>query len=276
MKRWRHILIGAALAAIIAGGLFVVLRPRIIAEVRRSRLTARLASSDPLERSRVAWSLAENPDPFLMARLVQNLMGDEPDSGAREACVYALGRSGDKSYLPAVRFSIEAHQAGCVRAAGWLALARLDPDEFRHREKEGPAVGDAWDAIGLAQARLAVGDLSDAEVLLRFAERGDDAQRYVCTQAMWKHIRPLLEAAGRWPLDASVHEGESWPPEFAHEVAERALRLDLPALREHIQRHWAATESLRQTVRRLNGARERMTAWLFPQNNASTAASEGG
>lgn len=244
-------------------GVYATLRPRVVAEVRRARLMARLKSSDPQERMQAAWSVAEFPDPDVLATLAQHVMGDEGDDEVREAFIYSLGRSGDRAFLPAVRYATEAHETGPGRTAAWLAMARIDPDEFRAKAPQGGSVGDTWDLIAIAQGRLALGELTSVGVLLRYAVDGDEGQRFVCTQSLWKGLRPLLEAAGRWPIEPILHEGETWPVDFAREVEKRAAELDLPAIQTDTRRHLAATTSLRQTVRRLNTARVRATRWLY-------------
>lgn len=267
MRLRTKIIIAVGVAAIaVATGLYATVRPRVVAEFRRARLEPRLDSPDAEERIRTAWSLAENPDPFLIAKLAQKIVGDEPDAGACEAFVYTLGRIANPMHLGAVRFATEAHQPGPVRAAAWLALARIDKPEFKHLAQAGGNVGDDWDAIGLAQGWLVCGDFRGVPILLRFATDDNEDKRYACSQSLWKHIRPLMDAAGKWPIEPAVVEGQPWPIELSREVSKRATAIDLEAIRADTRPHLQATESLRQTVRRLTAGRERVVRWLYSES----------
>ena len=269
------IALGVALLTV-ATVLYATVRPRVIAEVRRARLGPRLDSPEVEERIRTAWALAEHPDPFLVTKLVQKIIGDEKDAGAREAFVYTLGRVGNPAYVHAIRYATEAHESGPVRAAAWLALARTDKAEFRTRAEAGGNVGDDWDAIGLAQGWLVCGEFRGVPTLLQFVTDENEDKRYACSQSLWKHVRPLLDAAGRWPIEPKVVEGQPWPIALSREVAKRASALNLEAIRADTRPHLQATESLRQTVRRLNAGRERMTRWLYPENSEPEASERPG
>ncbi len=267
MTRRTKIFSAVGLAVLVAAaGLYATVRPRVIAEFRRARLDMRLDSADADERIRTAWSLAENPDPFLIAKLVQKIMGDESDAGAREAYVYTLGRMANPLYLGAIRYATEGHEAGPVRAAAWLALARTDKAEFKKMAESGGNVGDDWDEIGLAQGWLVCGDFRGVATLLRFVTDDNEDKRYACSQSLWKHIRPLMDATGRWPIAPAVVEGQPWPIELSREVSKRAAAMNLEGIRADTRPHLQATESLRQTVRRLTAGRERVVRWLYSES----------
>lgn len=255
---WAALVLG--LAAI---GVFAI-RPWAVSVRQKTVTAALLASPDPSDRAAGAWRIVEHEDRSFIPILVQRVMGDEHDAHAREAAVYALGKLADRAGLPAAVYAIDLDDDGFVRASAWLALARMDPQEFRRQVELGRGrQADAWDEIGTAQGLLELGDAHRVDRLLHWASAGDDAQRYLASQGLHKHVRPLLEAAGRWPVNAVTRDGETWSPKFVAEIAGRAAGIDLVLLAQDTKMHARRADGLRTTLRRVTTARERLARWLF-------------
>jgi hypothetical protein len=231
----------------------------------RSEIAAALESTDPQARKEAAWRLIERPDPLMVTRLVRGLMGAEPSPDVREAYVYTLGRLGDSRNFPAIESAIDSDPSGYVRAAAWLAAARADPQHFRTLVATRAPPEHPWDRIGVAQGRLCLGDTSAVEKLLHWAVSGDDSQRNVASRALFKWLRPLLDAVGRWPVGASVGQAQTWPPALIEEVAARCATLDLQAIAEDTRPHLAQAERVRRSVKRITHAREGLVHLLFAE-----------
>src|SRR5262249_36597136 len=105
----------------------------------------------------------------------------------------------------------------------------------------------------------------DVGTLLDLAAQGDDDQRAFASQAMVKFLRPLLESAGDWPIDARVENGQAWPPALVQDITERAARQDLATLAREAGLCRERTEGLRSTLRRIAGARDRLSRWLYSE-----------
>ncbi|MCC6359137.1 MAG: HEAT repeat domain-containing protein [Phycisphaerales bacterium] len=265
MRRWLTIL---AVSVSLLGALtllwFLVLSPRVRGEIFRARVQAKLESADPAVRRDAAESIAGRADPFLVTRIAQALYGEEHDPGVAAAFVRALGEIGDPQQLPAVRFATEPHQPGEVRAAAWVALARIDRGEF-DRQVSALAEGDAWSSLGIAHARLSLGDPYGVETLLRAAESEDPAQAAIACDALNRHLRPILVGIGQWPL--RTPPSEAWPRRLTPAVAKRVAGIDLDPLFRGAERAKGAVEPILSTLKRILNARNRIENWLTDPNN---------
>jgi len=228
----------------------------------RAGIERALRDPDPQVRKQGAWELIEHPDPSLLRSLTAGILGAERDPNVREAYVYTLGRVGDPQYFAAIESAIDLDPSGYVRAAAWLAAARLDPHHFRTLAATRPA-HSAWDRIGLLQAELYLGQMSGVGELLDWARRGDAAQRQVACRALFKWLRPLLEAVGRWPLEADVREGREWPTGLIAEIERRCAGLALQELADDARQHAATAARVQRNVGRLTRARDGLAGLLF-------------
>lgn len=242
-----------------------VLSPRAQSRRYRAEMTRMLQSSDPEARKRAAWTIIERPDPTLEMLMVRGVMGDEPNPDVREAFVYALGKLENPRYSAAIESAIDQDPSGYVRATAWLAAARIDPRHFRTLAQADPRPQRPWDRIGIAQGWLYLGDVRAVNELLHWADAGDDSQRQIASRAMFKWLWPLLDAAGRWPVGATVREGQSWPSELIAEIRRRCETLDLQAIADDTSCHRAAAYRVRRNVGRLTRVRDGLASLLFVQ-----------
>ena len=136
-------------------------------------------------------------------------------------------------------------------------------EHFRTLAETRSAPRDAWDRLGVAQGRLMLGDVRDVGELLEQARSDDGARQQVAGRALYKWLRPLLDAAGRWPAEATVKEGQAWPAEFVDEIERCCATLDLQAIAEDTHQHDAAAAPVRRYIMRINGAREGLISLLF-------------
>ena len=120
-----------------------------------------------------------------------------------------------------------------------------------------------WDQIGHAAALLELGDTGEASVLLHWATAGDAPQQKAASLALYRGVAPLLETIGRWPLDATVHEGELWPADLVADVRQRCRGLNLQAIADDTRIHLAYESRLRRDVARLTSLRNRLTRYLW-------------
>lgn len=262
-KRWAIGVGGVLAVAMILSVLFPDETRHVRTLRLRSELRRQMQSPDREQRKRAAWAAIEHPNPELEELMVRGVLGGEPDAGVREAYVYALGNLADRRYFAAVETVIDTDPSGYVRAAAWLAAARVDPQHFHTLAETNSDPGDPWDRLGIAQGRLFRGDVRGARELLEQARSGDDARRCVAGRALYKWLRPLLDAAGRWPLAADVTEGQAWPPEFVDEIERRCAALDLQVLADDTRQHDQAAAPVRRYIMRINGARKGLVSLLF-------------
>ncbi len=238
------------------------LRPRVRHEYIRARLAEQLSSANPAERIDAAWHFIDSPEPDIETRLTAGLMGDEPDAEVREAYAGALGRFAHPRNLGPLRHAIDLDTSGEVRASAWLAVARVDRAAFETACAEKGPAADPWDQIGQAQGRLHLFDMSGVPTLLHFAGHGEQAERIIASKAVFKNLRPLLDSVGRWPIEATQHEGVAYPTELTEEIARRCDGLDLAMISRDIAQHSQEAERIKRTIRRLTGGRERIARFL--------------
>lgn len=222
-----------------------------------------LHSDDPDDRKQGAWIAADQASPHAHALLAQRLREQhEADPGVREAYVYALGRSGQPQYFDVLAAVIMGDDDAYVRQAAWIGMARVAPDRFRDLTATTPPRDDTWDQVGLAAAWLEVGDTRGVGELLRYAVEGDPQQRRVASLALYRGVAPLLDAVGRWPIQANVREGQPWGPELVAEVRRRCGMLDLQAIADDLRPHLARAAGLRRNVARLTSLRDRLARFF--------------
>lgn len=222
-----------------------------------------LASADADDRRRAAASAAAGEAPGIIAALAGRLeQGVELDAGVREAAVHALGRRGGAPHGELVHTLAVDDPDAHVRLSAWTALARIDPERFRRAAGARVGSNDSWEANGLAAAWLELGDARGVRTLLETAAEAEHPLRGFACRALFDGVAPLLEAVGRWPLDADVRAGEAWPPELVSEVAARCRTLDLQALARDARPHALAAAGVRRDIGRLHGTRARLVRML--------------
>ncbi|MBU0618460.1 MAG: HEAT repeat domain-containing protein [Planctomycetes bacterium] len=262
-RKWTTGLAGVLAVGLILSVLFPDVARRVGSAGARDTLLREIQSPDRERRKQAAWAAIERPNPGLEEYLVRGVLGDEPDAGVREAYVYALGNLGDRRVFSAIETAIDTDPSGYVRAAAWLAAARVDPEHFHTLVGTRPASRDAWDRLGVAQGRLMLGDVRGTHELLEQARGGEGSRGHIASRAMYKWLRPLLDSAGRWPADATVSEAQVWPLEFVDEIERRCATLDLQALADDTRQHDQAAAGVRRYIMRIYGAREGLISLLF-------------
>lgn len=220
-----------------------------------------LQSDDPDERRDGAWLAASERVQPALAWMAAHLP-DEPEFDMRERYIYALGRSRRPAYFDLVAKTACEDPSPYVRGAAWLAAARLDQDRFQLAAHDAPRSPEAWDQIGLAAAWLEAGDVRGLDDLCRWAVEGTPAQRDRASLALVRGIAPLLEAAGRWPLEVELVEGEPWDAGLVAEIRSRCDTIDLPRLAAEARGRLAGDLSLRRETGRVLRARERLARIL--------------
>ncbi len=257
-------LVGAALLAV-AALWWSGLGPRAQREASRARALTALRSTDPNLRKRAGWQIADAPDPETETHVVMTLVeGSEPDPTVREAFVYALGQLGHARSAPHLEFVLDMESEGYVRAAAWLALARCAPDAVHRRAAEPPHTPQTdWDRLGAAQALLFLGEPRELESLFMLAERGGEGERRVASRALQRSLRPLLESAGRWPLELAGPDTEPLPESWLPELARRAAETDLKLRARLDAPHREQARQLRSLVSRITSGRDRIARWLY-------------
>lgn len=261
-RRLRIVAIGLAALAGLAWGGFELFDRTINSEQIRAR--HKLLSPDPEVRKRGAWMAAETHSEPAALKMNELLRTDaEPSDDLRETYVYALGKGGWPFALQTLEDLLAREPSGYVRAATWLAISRISPRRLAELDRTGYGPRAAWDRVGLAQAWFQLDDPRGLDVLLAVGVEGDDGQREVASRALYKWVRPLLETAGRWPIAATVQEGQAWPPELVAEVGRRCADLDLRAIAQGSRAYWEQTERLQKNVRKITKTRDRIAAVLY-------------
>ncbi len=196
------------------------------------------------------------------ARLIARRLAREIDPGVREAYVYALGWAGRPQDFDLIADIVRNDLAPYNRHTAWLSAARLDPERFRDLAATTAVGPDGWDQIGLAYAWLEVGDVRGVDELLHWAVAGASGQRAGAARALYRRVAPLLDAAGHWPLDVTVKDGEEWPAELVAAIRRRCAELDLQALAADTHPHTARAVAVRRNAGKLHRARERLARLL--------------
>jgi len=260
-RRWRWLLL-LALASALAYPI-TELAPAALRRQEQRALLRMLRSPQPILRKQGAWLTLEHQKGQAIEYIARQLAARaEENPDVRECYVYALGYSGQRQYFGVVAEILLSDDSGYVRQAAWLALARLDPKQFMTLDQARPPSDDLWDQIGRSIARLEVGDVRDIPKLLRWAQTASPDQRLVVCAALYRSVRPLVEAAGRWPLGMDVAEGQLWPPALLEEVGRRCAKLDLQRLAEDTRPHLAGAALVRRNAYRMTSARN-WIAWLL-------------
>lgn len=231
-----------------------------------------LRSANPETRKMGAWLTAQEEAPRAVEHIDEALSRPfrdsasgptEPDPTVRESFIYALGRSEDPRFFDTAASVLRDDPDPYVRQAAWLAAARLDPVRFRELASRAGPRNDPWDRIGFACAWLEIGDTRGVDELLHWAAAGTSEQKRVAAIALGRGVGPLLEAVGHWPLEATVQEGESWPPEFVEEIARRCAPLDLQVIADEQLPHKDRVAAIRRNVGRLYHTQERIADVLL-------------
>ncbi len=262
-RKWTIGIGGGLVVGVVLAALFPDVARRVRTAGAQDRLLRQMQSPDREQRKQAAWAAIERPAPALEEFMVRGVLGDEPDAGVREAYVYALGNLRDRRHFAAIETAIDTDRSGYVRAAAWLAAARVDPEHFGTLAATRSAPRDAWDRLGVAQGRLMLGDVRDTGELLQQARGGDASRGHIASRALERWLRPLLDAAGRWPADATVSGAQAWPPEFVDEIDRRCATLDLQALADDTHQHDQAAAGVRRYIMRIYGARKGLISLLF-------------
>lgn len=265
MRNAKQILIGVGLGISALVLLGVLLAPGIQRHEVKRRLMGLLTSPDAQQRKRGAWGASNWNCRAADAAMIRGLKGGEPLADVREAYVYSLGKRGRASDFDAVAGVLESDPSAYVRCAAWLAAVRLNPKRAAQELARRRASPDPWDQIGIAQARLVLGDVGGVDDLLHWAIAGDEGQRIVACRALLKTLRPLLDSVGSWPLEAHVKEGEVWPRKLVRTVRQRCAALPLQRVARETLRtvNDPASKRVRRNVHRVNGARDRIAAFLY-------------
>lgn len=269
--RWA---VGGAAVVVVAGLLWSYARPRVRDEWVRARIAAMLDSADPAERALAAWRFIENPLPDIETRMTAGLLGDERTQSVRESFAWALGKIGRPRNVGVLRHVIDVDESGEVRLAAWLAIANLDRAVFEQVVAEkSPLTG--WDEFAVARARLHTGDLSEFRTVMRYARDGSEAQNAIASYSLIFHFRKYLDAVGQWPIEVPSAPSERLTPAHVDAIAARCERLDIAALGVEVQKHAAAGEEIKHTIRRLTSGRERIAKWVGVTTPEPTAIREG-
>lgn len=229
----------------------------------RAELKSMLTSANKDTRRAAALLAPVQNDDDLLSRLRLMIMGDEPDADVRAAAVEAIGLTRSARFFEVAEFAVDLDESGPVRAAGWLATARLDPERFSALLRQHADRTDAWDQVGRAQARLFLGDVSELDWLFAHAQAADAELRRCACQALQRWLRPVLDAAGRWPLTAAPPNGEAWPPALIAELRKRCGEINLAQEAMETREVLARSTFAHRMERRLANRRERMAKLLF-------------
>lgn len=250
-------------AALLGGSVLALVGPEILnaPEHHVMRIRRELQSDDPAVRRAAAWRVADEKLWRTAARIAATL-AQESDPTVREAYAYALGRLGDPRNFDAVASLIASDPEAYVRHAAWLAVERMDATRFRELAARTPPRPETWDRLGLAYAWAELGDLRGVDTLLEITVDGDAGQRRVASQALYRHVAPILEAAGAWPLNVVITENETWTPALVADVRKRLGWIDAARGARELHAQAEMIQRVRYVAGKLYIARERI-AWLL-------------
>lgn len=250
----------AGVVALLVVAWFAGARPSTYYQWKRAALQQDLRSPDAQTRQRAARDLIDWPDPHLESFVADQLL-DETDATVREAYVYALGRTGNPHNFPAVQLTAELDPSHYVRQAAWVSAALLDPQRFRTLANATP-IESEWERIGVAQGWLILGDLRGLDDLFAAARSEDNNKAVVAGRALQKHLTPLLDAAGAWPLDVTVRLGWSWKPEYVDRVAAACERVNLARVAADSIPRRATRAEIERKMKRIMRGRDRIADML--------------
>lgn len=255
-------------ALAVVGLLFPDRFPGVRGPYIRHKLSQQIRASDAEQRKQAAWNAIEYPSRDLIAVMLAGLLGREPEPNVREAYVYSLGIIGDLRNFAGIERTLDADSSGYVRCAAWLAAARMDPEHFRTLSAARGVPNNPWDRLGIAQARLSLGDARDLEVLFNEARKTDADRGLIASRALLKWLRPALDAVGRWPLRFENPEKLPWPAEWLDELEQRCASLDIADIVKDTHRQLAAAERVRRNIMRINGARAEILRFILGRETA--------
>ncbi len=257
---WPLVLGGTVvLVASIATGMFLV-------DPTDDEILTMLASDDPETRRWGAWEAASEPSAAASAIIAQRLSDQlERAPEVRESFVYALSQSGQREHFDLIAEIVRNDDSPYVRQAAWVAAGRLDPGRFRMLITEVTPRDDPWDEIGRADGWLFAGDVRGVPALLRWARDGTTEQRQVASMALLHRVAPLLEVAGRWPIDADTTQGKVWSTDFVDEIARRCAQLDLQAVLDDTRAYAERTARIRRDVGRLHNTSDHIADYISSQ-----------
>lgn len=261
--RW---LIAASAGAILVALASLVYAWILVPLAGERRARAALESADNDAKQRAAWSIAERGGSRRVMQQIRTMLreGRESDEWVRESLVHCLGRSGTDGDAELIREVLLRDSSGLVRAAGWLSMARIAPQQCAALIAEQPALRDDWDRLGLAQAELTLNDARGVADVLRLAGSGDENQRVVAGRAILRSLRPALDSAGRWPLDTPFEMGDAPPAAFVEMLTVRCAELDLARIITDNARHEPFARRVRRNTTKLANARAHVARYLFP------------
>ena len=255
------------LAAVgVAGVVIIALALTLLARQRTadSDVLLWLKSEDPSQRQLGAWLAADRRDSAGAEYIAKQLAEDaEAVADVRASYAQTLGSFGSLEHFSLVAELASADSSGVVRQAAWVAAARIDPAAFEELAESYAGGDDVWNEIGLALGYLHAGDVGDVPALLGRAGDGEEAIRLVVSSGLSQELVPLLEVAGRWPLDADVREGEPWPPALVTEIERRCASIDLQDVADRVRLHRAAARRLERDALRMTSARNWIARLLF-------------
>ena len=243
--------------------LFPAHTPGLRGWVVSRNLLKQIELPDPGARQRAAWSAIQYPSDTLENAMTRGLFGHEPDANVREAYAYALGMIGDPRNIAALEHVVDNDPSGLVRCSAWLAAARVDPEHMLTLATTHIETQDSWDRLGIAQARLSLGDAQDLPVLLVQAHSRDESRRYVACRALQKWLMPALDAIGRWPLEYQPAKELPWPTEWIDEIERRCASENVEQLVADTHQRMREAEQVRRDIARINGARRELIQLLI-------------
>lgn len=271
--RERNVIL-ALIAVALGFGLFYGVRfatTRIKRAKARAEINSLLKSPNKDDRRKAAQMAATCNDEDLFSRLRLAIMGDEPEPGVRAAAIEALGQTLARQYFEVVEFAVDLDSSGRVRAAGWLAAARLDRRRCEALLQQHADRADPWDRVGRAQARLYLGDVSELDVLFEYARDDNPELNRAACRALQRWLRPILDAAGCWPLGADPPINGPWSLELITELQARCRQIDLPRAALDTHRQLTRSAFARKMERRLASGRNQVTQLLFERSGVENS-----